>query len=231
MKTNATRILDTLKIAYELRDYEVDPDDLRAEKVAAAIRLPPEQVFKTLAVRGEHRGVLLAVVPCYRELDFKALSRLAGDKSVEMVPLKEVQPLTGYIRGGVTALACKKDYPVFADETIELLSHLDEDESDEPWLTVCSFLNPHDDSFFGIVGAQLAGAQSKCGYILMAIEATGPESMLTKIELVEIIPGKGSGQLKKKVLRFLNQSHIHQLYHRVEKDDKNFGRIFIHFKF
>jgi Cys-tRNA(Pro)/Cys-tRNA(Cys) deacylase len=124
MKTNATRILDTLKIAYELRDYEVDPDDLRAEKVAAAIGMPPEQVFKTLVVRGEHRGVLLAVVPGDTELDFKALARLAGDKSVEMVPLKEVQPLTGYIRGGVTALACKKDYPVFADEAIELFDRI-----------------------------------------------------------------------------------------------------------
>jgi Cys-tRNA(Pro)/Cys-tRNA(Cys) deacylase len=124
MKTNATRILDRLKIAYELRAYEVDPDDLRAEKVAAAIGMPAKQVFKTLAVRGEHRGVLLAVVPGDAELDFKALARLAGDKSVEMVALKEVQPLTGYIRGGVTALACKKDYPVFADETIELFDRV-----------------------------------------------------------------------------------------------------------
>ncbi len=124
MKTNATRILDKLKIAYELREYDVDPDDLRAAKVAAAIGMPPEQVFKTLAVRGEHRGVFLAIVPGDAELDFKALARLAGDKSVEMVPLKEVQPLTGYIRGGVTALACKKDYPVFADETIELFDKI-----------------------------------------------------------------------------------------------------------
>jgi Cys-tRNA(Pro)/Cys-tRNA(Cys) deacylase len=124
MKTNATRILDKMGIAYEVRSYEVDPDDLRAEKVAAAIRMPPEQVFKTLAVRGEHRGVLLAIVPGDAELDLKALARLADDKSAEMVPLKEVQPLTGYIRGGVTALACKKDYPVFADETIELFDKI-----------------------------------------------------------------------------------------------------------
>jgi Cys-tRNA(Pro)/Cys-tRNA(Cys) deacylase len=124
MKTNATRILDKLGVAYEVRSYEVDPDDLRAEKVAAAIGMPPEQVFKTLAVRGAHRGVLLAVVPGDAELDLKALARLADDKSVEMVPLKEVQPLTGYIRGGVTALACKKDYPVFADETIELFDRI-----------------------------------------------------------------------------------------------------------
>jgi Cys-tRNA(Pro)/Cys-tRNA(Cys) deacylase len=124
MKTNATRILDKLSIAYELREYEVDPDDLRAEKVAAAIGMPIEQVFKTLAVRGEHRGVMLAVVPGDAELDLKALARLAGDKSAEMLPLKEVQPATGYIRGGVTALACKKDYPVFADETLELFEKI-----------------------------------------------------------------------------------------------------------
>ena len=86
MKTNATRILDKMKLAYELRAYEVDPDDLRAEKVAAAIGMPPSQVFKTLAVRGEHRGVLLAVVPGDSELDLKALARLAGDKSARDGP-------------------------------------------------------------------------------------------------------------------------------------------------
>ena len=119
-KTNAARILDTLGIRYETREYEVDPDDLSVGKVAAAVGLPLEQVFKTLVVRGDRRGVLLAVVPGDGELDLKALARLTGDRRIEMVPLKEVQPLTGYIRGGVTALACKKDYPVFADSLIEL---------------------------------------------------------------------------------------------------------------
>ena len=120
MKTNAARILDKLGIRYEVREYPVDPDDLSAEKVARSVGLPLEQVFKTLVVRGDHRGVLLAVVPGDAELDLKALARLAGDRRIEMVPLKDVQPLTGYIRGGVTALACKKDYPVFADETLGL---------------------------------------------------------------------------------------------------------------
>jgi Cys-tRNA(Pro)/Cys-tRNA(Cys) deacylase len=119
-KTNAARILDQLKIHYELREYEVDPDDLAAETVAAKVGMPPEQVFKTLVVRGERNGVALAVVPGNYELDFKALAQAMGDKKVEMVPLKEVQPLTGYIRGGVTALGCKKDYPVVVDETIIL---------------------------------------------------------------------------------------------------------------
>lgn len=124
MKTNAVRALEKLEIPYELRHYEVDPDDLVAESVARKINLPPEQVFKTLAVRGDRTGVLLAIVPADAELDFKALARLSGDRTIEMVPLKEVTLLTGYIRGGVTALACKKPYPVFADETIELFDQI-----------------------------------------------------------------------------------------------------------
>ena len=120
MKTNAVRLLDTLGVLYQLREYEVDPEALDAETVARKIGLPPEQVFKTLVVRGDRHGVCLAVVPGDAELDEKALARLTGDRKAEVVPLKEVQPLTGYIRGGVTALAAKRDYPVFVDETVEL---------------------------------------------------------------------------------------------------------------
>lgn len=119
-KTNACRILDALGIHYETRDYEVDPNDLAAESVAAKINMPAEQVFKTLAVRGDRNGVVVAVVPGNYELDFKALAQLTGDRKVEMVPLKEVQSVTGYIRGGVTALGMKKEYPVFIDETMQL---------------------------------------------------------------------------------------------------------------
>ena len=120
MKTNAARFLDSLAIAYDIREYEVDPDDLAAESVARKVGLPPEQVFKTLVARGDKHGVCFAVVPGDQHLDLKALAQLTGDKKIDTVPLKEVQPLTGYIRGGVTALAAKKNYPVFADETIEL---------------------------------------------------------------------------------------------------------------
>lgn len=120
MKTNAARLLSTMGIAYELREYEVDPEDLSAETVARKVGMPLEQVWKTLLVRGDKRGLLFAVVPGDSELDLKAIAKASGDKQVTMVPLKEVQPLTGYIRGGVTALAGKKDYPVIADETIEL---------------------------------------------------------------------------------------------------------------
>ena len=120
MKTNAARLLDSLGISYEVREYEVDPDDLAAESVARKVGLPPEQVFKTLVARGDKHGVCFAVVPGDQQLDLKALAQLSGDKKIDTVPLKEVQPLTGYIRGGVTALAAKKAYPVYADETIEL---------------------------------------------------------------------------------------------------------------
>jgi Cys-tRNA(Pro)/Cys-tRNA(Cys) deacylase len=119
-KTNAARQLDGLGITYELRTYEVDPDDLTAISVARKIGLPPEQVFKTLVTRtndGEH---LFAVVPGDAELDLKKLATVAGTRKVELASLKDVEPLTGYIRGGVTVLAAKKPFPAFADETIEL---------------------------------------------------------------------------------------------------------------
>lgn len=124
MKTNAVRLLDSLNIRYEVREYEVDPDDLAAESVARKVGLPPEQVFKTLVARGDKHGVCFAVVPGDQQLDLKALAQLTGDKKIDTVALKEVQPLTGYIRGGVTALAAKKSYPVFADETIELFDQI-----------------------------------------------------------------------------------------------------------
>jgi Cys-tRNA(Pro)/Cys-tRNA(Cys) deacylase len=119
MKTNAARLLERLGIPFELREYEVDPEDLSAERVAAEIGMPADQVWKTLVARGDRRGVLFAVVAGDAELDLRALAASTGDRRVELVPLKEVQPLTGYLRGGVTALAAKRDYPVFVDEIIE----------------------------------------------------------------------------------------------------------------
>jgi Cys-tRNA(Pro)/Cys-tRNA(Cys) deacylase len=120
MKTNAARALDSLGIEYELLSYEVDPTDLAATSTAQKLGLSADQVFKTLVVRGDQGaslgGVALAVIPGSYQLDLKAIARLSGHRKVETVALKEVQPLTGYIRGGVTALACKKPYPVFLDE-------------------------------------------------------------------------------------------------------------------
>lgn len=119
-KTNAVRLLDVMGLAYELRSYEVDPDDLSAETVAAKVGLPLEQVFKTLVVRGDRSGLCFAVVPGDCQLDLKALAKVTGDRKIDPVTLKEVQPLTGYIRGGVTVLGAKKAFPVYIDETLEL---------------------------------------------------------------------------------------------------------------
>jgi Cys-tRNA(Pro)/Cys-tRNA(Cys) deacylase len=119
-KTNAARLLDTLNIPYELRTYEVDPEDLTAISVARKINMPPEQVFKTLLAHtnaGEH---LFAVIPGDAELDLKKLAHAAGAKKAELASLKDVEPLTGYIRGGVTVMGARKPFPAYADETIEL---------------------------------------------------------------------------------------------------------------
>ena len=124
MKTNAVRILDTLGVTYELRSYAVDPSDLSAVSVAAKVGFPPEQVFKTLVARGDRHGICLALVPGDDHLDLKALARATGDRRCELVALREVLPLTGYVRGGVTALACKKDYPVLIDESAQLHDHI-----------------------------------------------------------------------------------------------------------
>ena len=118
MKTNAARILDGLGINYELCEYEVDENDLSAENVAAKIGMPPGQVFKTLVARGDKTGILLACIPGSAELDLKALATASGNKKVEMVSLKEVLPLTGYIRGGVSPVGTKKRYSVFMDQSL-----------------------------------------------------------------------------------------------------------------
>ncbi len=119
-KTNAARYLDSLGIQYEIREYAVDPEEFSALIVAEKIGLPAEQVFKTLLCSTHEREHVFAVVPGDAELDFKKLATTAGTRRTEMVSLKDVQPLTGYVRGGVTVFGAKKDFPVYADETIEL---------------------------------------------------------------------------------------------------------------
>src|SRR5580658_9380857 len=120
MKTNAARFLDSLGIKYELREYTVDPEEFSALIVAEKIGLPPEQVFKTLLCLTGEREHVFAVVPGNDELDFKKLARAAGTRKTEMASLKDVEPLTGYVRGGVTVFGAKKGFPAFVDETIEL---------------------------------------------------------------------------------------------------------------
>lgn len=112
-KTNAARILDRLKIHYELVEYTVDPDNLAADHVAAELGEPIEQVFKTLVLRGDKNGLLVCVVAGNREVDLKKAAKVSGNKKVEMIAMKELQPLTGYIRGGCTSIGMKKHYPTF----------------------------------------------------------------------------------------------------------------------
>ncbi len=119
MKTNAARILDRLKISYEVRTYEADENNLGAEIAAAKLGLPAEQVFKTLVVRTDLKQVVLACIPASAELDLKTLGAAAGGKRAEMVPLQEVQPLTGYIRGGVSPLGTRKPLPVYLDHSAQ----------------------------------------------------------------------------------------------------------------
>lgn len=116
-KTNAARLLDAMGISYEVREYEVDESDLSAGTVAAKVGLPLEQVFKTLVVTGDKTGVMLAIIPGDSELDLDALAKASGNKRVSMLPLKDVQPITGYIRGGVSPLGTKKQFPTYLDET------------------------------------------------------------------------------------------------------------------
>ena len=158
-KTNAVRLLELAGIPYTLLEYDVDPDDLAAESIARKINLPADQVFKTLVVRGDRSGVAFAVIPGDHELDLKALARATGDRKTDPVPLKEVQPLTGYIRGGVTAIAARKDYPVYLDELATLFDQI----------TVSSgrrgcqvLLRPED--YIKLTGAQVAAiARPKLG--------------------------------------------------------------------
>jgi Cys-tRNA(Pro)/Cys-tRNA(Cys) deacylase len=124
MKTNGARFLESLGIRFELREYEVDPEDLTAITVAKKIGMPAEQVFKTLLVTGGANIYRFAVIPGDSELDFKKLARAAGLRKAEMAPLKDVQPLTGYIRGGVTLFGARKAYPVYIDETAVLFDKI-----------------------------------------------------------------------------------------------------------
>ncbi|HEY8910884.1 MAG TPA: Cys-tRNA(Pro) deacylase [Desulfosporosinus sp.] len=118
-KTNAARILDQGKISYDLIEYMVDESDLSAVAVAQKVGLPIEQVYKTLVARGDKTGVIVACLQGDHELHLKGLAALSGNKKVEVVSLKEVHPLTGYLRGGVSPIGMKKSYPVFIDLTIE----------------------------------------------------------------------------------------------------------------
>ncbi len=114
-KTNAARILDNLKINYEVKSYEVDENDLSAIHVAETMNLDIEKIFKTIVVRGDKNGIIMAVINGADEVDLKKLAKVSSNKNVEPVALKELQPLTGYIRGGCSPLGAKKNFPVYLD--------------------------------------------------------------------------------------------------------------------
>ncbi|MBR4903407.1 MAG: Cys-tRNA(Pro) deacylase [Selenomonadaceae bacterium] len=124
-KTNACRILDGLGIGYDIKTYEVDEEDLSAVHVAQVSGLDIKMIFKTLVARGDKTGIIMAVIGGGDELDLKALAKTSGNKSVEMIALKELLPLTGYVRGGCSPLGAKKNYPVYIDSralTLEKIS-------------------------------------------------------------------------------------------------------------
>lgn len=118
-KTIACRILDTLKVQYSLHEYDWDEDALDAITAAEKVGIPPSHIFKTLVLHGDKTGVMMACIPGNAELDLKALASISGNKKVEMVHVKELQALTGYIRGGVSPLGVKKKYPLYIDQTIQ----------------------------------------------------------------------------------------------------------------
>lgn len=116
-KTNAVRLLDQHKINYELVEYTFDENDLSALKVAAELGQNIEQVFKTLVLRGDKTGVFVCVIPGNAEVNLKKAAKLSGNKKAEMILMKELLPLTGYIRGGCTAIGMKKPYPNYIHES------------------------------------------------------------------------------------------------------------------
>jgi len=117
-KTNACRILDASRIAYTLHEYEWDENQLDAYTVAGKVGLQPGQLYKTLVLRGDKTGILMACIPGDQDLNLKALAQASGNKKVEMAQVKEIQSLTGYVRGGVSPIGTKRKYPLYIHESI-----------------------------------------------------------------------------------------------------------------
>ena len=120
VKTNAVRLIESEKIKYTIKEYVVDENDLSGVHVAIQLGQPSEQVFKTLVLKGEQKGYLVCCIPVAQELDLKKVARATGDKKVEMIPMKDLLAVTGYIRGGCSPIGMKKKLPTFIDETSEL---------------------------------------------------------------------------------------------------------------
>ena len=119
-KTNVVRLIERENIAYTIKEYEVDENDLSGVHVAIQLGQPVEQVFKTLVLKGEQKGYLVCCIPVAKELDLKKVAKATGDKKVEMIPMRDLLMVTGYIRGGCSPIGMKKKLPTFIDETSEL---------------------------------------------------------------------------------------------------------------
>ncbi len=117
-KTNAIRYLEKLGIPHETLEYEMDSEDLSALHVAEVSGIPIDMLYKTIVCRGDKTGVMLVCIPGDAEVDMKKLAQVSGDKKAESIPLKEILPLTGYVRGGVSPIGCKKDYPLYINESV-----------------------------------------------------------------------------------------------------------------
>jgi Cys-tRNA(Pro)/Cys-tRNA(Cys) deacylase len=118
------RLLDAAKLAYEVKEYPVDESDLSAVHAAEFLDIPPEQVFKTLVLKGASGAYAVCCIPAAAELDLKKIARAAGEKNIELIAVKDLQPLTGYVRGGCSPIGMKKPFPVFVDETAELFDRV-----------------------------------------------------------------------------------------------------------
>ena len=151
VKTNAMRMLSQAGIEFDVCEYEYDENDLNGMHAAERTGFPPERVFKTLVVRGAKRGILVFCVPVCAELDLKKAARAAGDKNVEMIHVKELLPLTGYIRGGCSPVGMKKVYPVFMDESAVLYESIGVSAGERG---VQLMVNP--DDLVSFLGAELA---------------------------------------------------------------------------
>lgn len=123
-KTNAARLLDRAGIAYELIPYEVDENDLAAAHVAESLGEPIERVYKTLVLRGDRNGHFVCVVQGDREVDLKAAAKASGNKSADLIPMKELLPTTGYIRGGCSPIGMKRRFPTFIDSSCEAFDYI-----------------------------------------------------------------------------------------------------------
>lgn len=123
-KTNAVRMVEQAKIPCKEAFYEFDPDDLNGNHAAKAIGFPPEQVYKTLVAKGSRTGINVFCIPVCAELDLKKAAKIAGDKDMALIPVKDLLSLTGYIRGGCSPVGMKKKYPTFFEETCQLFDEI-----------------------------------------------------------------------------------------------------------